>query len=167
MFHDALALSGESQPRHQRAGSPLHLQTAWQVMHSLSGCHPALGKLTKNKSELHHPRAPALTGGSQAWQSFPSCLLSWNQLHSLMHRIMAVGYPAGLGLSGHWGRQYCWFPIDLGGACCHREVISISPPGPTFGKSVSQEWSFREGVALYQCIFNFVLNAEYLNFGMK
>lgn len=60
MFHDALALSGKSQPRHQRAGSPLHLQTAWQVMHPLSGCPPSSGKLTKNKSELCHPRAPCI-----------------------------------------------------------------------------------------------------------
>lgn len=88
----------------------------------------------KKKSELQHSRVPALTGGSQAWQPFPSCLLSWNQLHSLVHRIMAVGYPAGLGPSGHWGRQHRWLPIDLGGACCYTEVTSISPPGPAIEK---------------------------------
>lgn len=81
-------------------------------------------------SELHCFRALALTGGSQAWQPFPSCLLSWNQLHSLMHKIMAVDYSAGLGPSGHWGRQHCRLPIDLGGACCYTEVTCLSPPGP-------------------------------------
>lgn len=131
MYHDVLYCS--SQASH-------YLGTKEQIPTAPSSCMTNKEWLCQDTtlaypnwqkfSELHCSRAPALTGGSQAWQPFPSCLLSWNQLHSLMHRIMAVDYSAGLGPSGHWRRQHCRLPIDLGGACCYTEVTSISPPGP-------------------------------------
>lgn len=120
---------------------PLHLQTAWQRI-ALPGFHPSLPHWQKF-SELYCSRAPALTGGSQAWQPFPSCLLSWNQLHSLMHRVMAVDYSAGHDPSGHWGWQLCWLPTIWEEPAATRRWPPSLHLALLLRKSVLQVCSFR------------------------